>query len=73
MKKYLVLFSVVSLLGCGEPVPALVSNSSNYNGTPVEELPIRLTTSVTSDKFDNAQFSAVTSDNYSGEYIEFIE
>lgn len=74
MKKLAAIILLVGLLGCnnGDPVPALVKND-NISDTTVGELPIRLTTEVADTKFSNMQFSTITSDNYNGEYIEFLD
>lgn len=71
MKKLAAIILLVGLLGCsnGDPVPALVKNH-NTSDTTVGELPIRLTTDT---KFSNMQFSTITSDNYNGEHIEFLD
>lgn len=74
MKKLAAIILLVGLLGCnnGDPVPALVKNNSTSD-TTIGELPIRLTTEVVDTKFSNMQFSTITSDNYNGEYIEFLD
>ena len=75
MKKYLAILVVILITGCnnGEPLPAFVKSNGYVSQDNVGELPIRLTTTVLDTKFSNMQFSTITSDNYSGEHIEFLE
>lgn len=74
MKKFIGILTVAILMGCnGEPVPAMVRSHPSLQDSTVGELPIRLTTAVPDAKFSDMQFKSLTSDNYSGEYIEFIE